>query len=244
MSRLFNRSLFAGLSAIALVACGNANGDNPTASPTSGPETTTSTAIGHIKGDEMAEHVLIEYASPTCGHCKTFHDEMYPALAEKYISTSKIKFEFREFPLNQIDVAAYAVANCVGGDDKFFAVLDDLFENQHGILAAAKEGVIKQTLLTLAQKHGIADEEALNACLANKDVLNRISDTMMSGETHEVNSTPTFVLDGKPFQLTGAVRTGDDFVALLDEKLGIESTSEAAVPAETQADTPAEVEAE
>ncbi len=246
MSRSFNRSLFAGLSAIALVACGNANGDNPIATPTSGPDTAIASAIGHVKGQESAEHVLIEYASPTCGHCKAFHEEMFPTVAEKYISTGKIKFEYREFPLNQIDVAAYAVANCLGDDEKFFAILDDLFENQHGILAAAREGVIKQTLLTMAQKHGMADEDALNACLANKDVLDRIADTMMAGETHNVNSTPTFVLDGEPFQLTGAVRTGEDFAALLDEKLGVEAAPEAEVvaPAETPADAPAEVVAE
>lgn len=242
MALYLNRSLLAGLSAIALVACGNASGDNPTATPTSAPETAETTAIGHVKGDVNAAHTLIEYASPTCGHCKTFHDTMFPTVEEQFISTGKIKFEFREFPLNQIDVAAYAVANCLGGDAKFFDMLDDLFDNQQGIMSAAREGVVKQALLTMAQRHGMADEEALNACLADRDVLQRISDTMMSGDAHDVNSTPTFILDGEAFSLTGAVRTGDDFAKLLNEKLDVVTAIEA--PSDVVVDTPAETAAE
>ncbi|WP_163274977.1 thioredoxin domain-containing protein, partial [Enterobacter hormaechei] len=57
----------------------------------------------------------VEYASLTCGHCAHFHTTILPGLKEKYIDTGKVKLVFREFPLNQLDLAAYIFARCTLG---------------------------------------------------------------------------------------------------------------------------------
>ena len=52
-------------------------------------------------GDEKAPVTIIEYASMTCPHCATFHDTTYPELKKRYIDTGKVRFIFREFPLDR-----------------------------------------------------------------------------------------------------------------------------------------------
>ena len=45
-------------------------------------------------GDENAPIKMLEFASLTCGHCARFHNDVMPAIKEKYISTGKIFFTY------------------------------------------------------------------------------------------------------------------------------------------------------
>ncbi|MGH6797416.1 MAG: thioredoxin domain-containing protein, partial [Roseiarcus sp.] len=72
---------------------------------------------------------VIEYGSLTCPHCATFSREVFPELKKDYVDTGKVRFIFREFSRNPIDVAAFVLARCVG-DDKAFAAIELLFNEQ------------------------------------------------------------------------------------------------------------------
>ena len=52
-------------------------------------------------GNKNASVTVIEYASMTCVHCANFHKEVYPKIKKNYIDTNKIKFIFRDFPLDK-----------------------------------------------------------------------------------------------------------------------------------------------
>ena len=39
-----------------------------------------------IKGEELAEVTIIEYASFTCSHCATFHKDVFPKLKKDFIA--------------------------------------------------------------------------------------------------------------------------------------------------------------
>src|SRR3977135_4590333 len=79
-------------------------------------------------GKEDAPVTIIEYASMTCPHCAAFHKAVYPTLKTKYIDTGKVRFIFREFPLDEVAVAASMLARCAGGD-KAMALIDVLFNS-------------------------------------------------------------------------------------------------------------------
>ena len=72
---------------------------------------------------------VVEYGSLTCPHCATFSREVFPELKKDYIDTGKVRYIFREFPRNPLDVAAFALARCIG-DDKAFATIDLLFASR------------------------------------------------------------------------------------------------------------------
>lgn len=202
--------------AFLIAACGNATGDAAKPVPADAPAAPA--VLGHSKGAEDAPLTVIEYASPTCSHCKHFHDDVMPTVEEKFIATGKVKFIFREYPLNDIDTVAYAMANCAG-EDKFFDVLHDLFEHQPDIFEAAKTGTIKQVLLDIGARHGIADEKAFDACTTNRAIRQRLADTIMTGEVFGVRATPTFVVNGQMKAADQDVRSGEAFEAYLNGEL-------------------------
>ncbi|MEH6411643.1 MAG: thioredoxin domain-containing protein [Hyphomonas sp.] len=201
--------------ALVIAACGNATGDDKTPTPA---ETAVPAILGHVKGAEDAPLTVIEYASPTCSHCKHFHDDVMPMVEEKFISTGKVKFVFREYPLNDIDVAAYAMANCAG-EDKFFDVLDDLFEHQNDVFETSKDGKLEALFLDIAARHGIADKKAFDACLANRSIRQRIADTLMTGDSFGVRATPTFIVNGKVKMADGDAHSADAFETYLNAEL-------------------------
>ncbi|MFN7055290.1 DsbA family protein [Hyphomonas sp.] len=209
-------ALFA-VSALALAACGAANG---AATPGAGA---SSSALGHTLGSADAPITIIEYASPTCPACKFFHDAIKPVLQERFISTGKVQFIFKDYPLNSIDVAAYAIARCAG-EGRFFDVLDDLFANQEGIRQAAASGVVTTALLAVAQRHGIPDQEAFDACMNDADIRQAIADTYASGEQYSVDGTPTFIINGVKRNFSGDFTNPEGFSRHLD---GLLATLEA-----------------
>src|SRR5438132_7814460 len=85
-------------------------------------------------GDPRAPVTIIEYASMSCPHCARFATEAFPKLDERYIKTGKVRFIFREFPLNTHALAAAALARCAQKEN-YFIVVDTLFRRQAEWLA-------------------------------------------------------------------------------------------------------------
>src|SRR6185437_1043451 len=52
------------------------------------------------QGNPKAKVTVIEYASLGCPHCAHFDTEDYPQLKKDYIDTGKIKYVYRDFPLD------------------------------------------------------------------------------------------------------------------------------------------------
>ena len=147
------------------------------------------------QGDEKAPVTIIEYASMTCPHCAAFHATTYPELKKRYIDTGKVRFIFREFPLDQLALAAFLLARCAG-PDKYFPMIDTLFQLQ-------KEWAFVQKplapLLAIAKQAGMS-EQAFNECLQDKKLIDGIEDVRQRGMKLNVQSTPSFFVNGKPMR--------------------------------------------
>jgi protein-disulfide isomerase len=147
-----------------------------------------------VLGAENAPVTIIEYASMTCGHCADFHNKTYPKLKERYIDTGKVRFIFREFPLDQLAAGAFMLARCSGKDnkDKYFALIETLFHQQ-------KEWVVRQPiqpLLAIAKQAGFT-QQSFEQCLADQPLLDSIEKVRQrAAEKFKVDSTPTFFING------------------------------------------------
>jgi protein-disulfide isomerase len=143
-------------------------------------------------GDPAAPVTIIEYASMTCSHCASFHNNTYPELKKKYIDTGKVRFIFREFPLDQLALAAFMLARCAG-KDRYFPLVEALFHQQNDWVTQQP----LKPLLAIARQAGFS-EESFNACLKNQQVQDGIVAVQerASGQ-FQVQSTPTFFINGK-----------------------------------------------
>jgi protein-disulfide isomerase len=145
-----------------------------------------------VLGSEKAPVTVIEYASMTCPHCAHFSTTTFPELKQRYIDTGKVRFIFREFPLDPLAAAGFMLARCAG-KDKFMAVVETLFAKQADW--AVKEPV--PPLKEIAKQFGFT-EQSFNECLANQKVLDNIQTVRdRAAEKLGVNSTPTFFVNGK-----------------------------------------------
>ena len=87
-------------------------------------------------GPKNASVTITEYASMTCPHCAAFNAAVFPKLKSEYIDTGKVRYVFREFPLDIKAAAGSMLARCIAKDDpgKYFAV------DRHAVQAAKRLG--------------------------------------------------------------------------------------------------------
>ena len=161
-----------------------------------------------VQGAANAPVTLIEYASMTCPHCAHFHETTYPEMKKKYIDTGKIRFIFREFPLDTLAMAGSMLARCAG-KEKFFPLIETLFAQQ-------KEWVTQkpmQPLLAIARQAGFT-QQGFEECLANQQVQNGIEEVRQRAvQRLNVQSTPTFFINGKLFRGTLTIQELDKDMA-------------------------------
>jgi protein-disulfide isomerase len=145
-----------------------------------------------VLGSDTARVTVIEYASMTCPHCAHFSTTTFPELKQRYIDTGKVRFIFREFPLDALAAAGFMLARCAG-KDKFMPIVETLFAKQ-------PEWIVKEPiapLKSIAKQFGFT-EDSFTQCLANQQVLNGIQEVRdRAAEKLGVNSTPTFFVNGK-----------------------------------------------
>ena len=145
-----------------------------------------------VLGSEKAPVTIIEYASMTCPHCAHFAEYTFPELQKRYIDTGKVRFIFREFPLDALAAAGFMLARCAG-KDKFMPVVDTLFAKQ-------REWMVDkpiEPLRGISKQFGFT-QQTFDECLANQKVLDGIQDVRdRAAAKLGVNSTPTFFVNGK-----------------------------------------------
>jgi protein-disulfide isomerase len=148
-----------------------------------------------VLGPKDATVTVTEYASMTCPHCAAFTKDVFPKIKEAFIDTGKIRFVFREFPLDIKAAAGSMLSRCIAKDDaaKYFAVTELLFKIQD-------DWVMKDTAATLTRigKQAGLSQEAVEACLKDQALLDKIAaDQKFANEVLKVNSTPTFFINGE-----------------------------------------------
>jgi len=146
-------------------------------------------------GPANASVTITEYASMTCPHCANFNEAVFPKLKSEFIDSGKVRYVFREFPLDIKAAAGSMLARCIAKDDapKYFAVIDLLFRQQN-------EWVLKNTTETLTRigKQAGLSQQQVEDCLKDQALLDKIAaDQKYANEVLKVNSTPTFFINGE-----------------------------------------------
>jgi protein-disulfide isomerase len=145
-------------------------------------------------GMDNAPVTIVEYASMTCPHCANFHETTYQELKKRYIDTGKVRFIFREFPLDTVAATASMLARCAD-KDKFFPMVEVLF-NQQNKWAVGPPASPLPPLLAIAKQAGFT-EESFNACIKDQKVLDGIKWSYDRASQLGVQSTPSFFINGK-----------------------------------------------
>ena len=76
---------------------------------------------------------IVEFSDYQCPFCRRFYATTLPAIKKEYIDAGKVRYVFRDFPLEELHSharKAAEAAHCAGEQGKYWQMHDALFQNQ------------------------------------------------------------------------------------------------------------------
>lgn len=140
-------------------------------------------------GEQSAKATLIEFSDYHCPFCARHSRQTLPQLVAEYVKAGKVKYVFRDFPIESIHPQAFKVheaAHCAGDQGKYWEMHDRLFVNQD---PKASPNHLSQN----AQALGL-DLSSFQQCLDSGKHAARVRKDMAEGQRAGVGGTPTFFL--------------------------------------------------
>lgn len=141
-----------------------------------------------FRGDKNAKLTLVEFSEFQCPFCGRHVRDTVPALEKEYVQTGKVKYVFRDLPLESIHKNAFKAAeasHCGGEQNKYWEMHDRLFANQKALEPAM--------LTTHAQAIGL-DSKKFQACLDSGKYSAEIRKDIAEANKYGITGTPTFVI--------------------------------------------------
>src|SRR4030065_1090602 len=140
-----------------------------------------------FKGKTDAPVTIIEFSDYQCPFCGRFVKNTFPEIAEKYIDTGKVKYVFRDYPLefHKLAPKASEAANCAGDKGKYWEMHDKLFDNQNALTL--------DNLRQYAIEIGL-DAASFNTCIDSGKHAAEIAKDLEDGRKARVSGTPSFII--------------------------------------------------
>jgi protein-disulfide isomerase len=172
------------------------------------------------KGAAGARVAIVEFSDYQCPFCGRFYRDSLVQIQKEYIDTGKIRYVFRNLPLEAIHPNAFKASEaalCAGDQGKYWQMHDQLFQNQRALDPDA--------LVAHAKAVGL-DVAAFQQCLGSGKHEKRIRADMADAEALGANGTPAFFVGTtapgdkvKSGRFISGARPYADFKAAIDAAL-------------------------
>jgi protein-disulfide isomerase len=139
-------------------------------------------------GRADAPVTIVEFSDYQCPFCQRFVNATFPEIKRDYIDTGKVRYVFRDFPLDPIHPQARKAAeaaHCAGEQGKYWEMHDLLFRNQRALLVDHLKGYGRSLGL---------DADRFDACLDQGRFAARVEDEAATGSSLGVTGTPAFFI--------------------------------------------------
>lgn len=149
-------------------------------------------ARDHTRGPADAPLTLIEYADFECPYCREAHAVV--ADVERRFA-GRLRFVFRQFPLREIHPhaeGAAEAAEAAGAQGRFWEMYDRLFAHSRALGS--------DNLTGYARAAGVPDLERFERELGERRYRAVIDEAIDRAEASGVEGTPTFFINGQPFE--------------------------------------------
>lgn len=142
-------------------------------------------------GNPESDVTLVEFSDLQCPACRSFHPTV-SAILEQY--GNDIHYVYRHFPLDQhpMAVPAAIAAEAAHRQEKFYEMVDYIFENQEDL----SDELLDQAAVELE-----LDIEQYNADREDPAIADKVQEDLVDGSAAGVNSTPSFFLNGMKLNL-------------------------------------------
>jgi len=162
-----------------------------------------------VKGNPDAAITIVEFSDFQCPFCKRFHETTLPLIQKNYIDTGKVKFVYRDYPIQSLHpngaFPAALASECADEQGMFWEYHDKLFQNQKNWERLGTEDVVN-VLKAYAEELGLNTNQ-FNDCLISAKYLDEVQKDLNDGLSYGVTGTPGFFIGNEEdgyIKVTGA----------------------------------------
>lgn len=169
-----------------------------------------------VLGNPDAPIKVIEYASMTCSHCATFHEEVFYKFKKEYLDTGRASYVLRHFVLNGPDLAASMIARCMD-ENRYYPVVGLFLGKQAswippwqnvtpGEEKSLADMAIEAKMDDFLRPTGIGSAR-IRACLDTGKLRDDLLRQRAEGDKqYSITGTPTIIINGEKYE--GALEYG------------------------------------
>lgn len=169
-------------------------------------------------GSGEALVTIVEFGDYQCTWCHRWHQSTKDALISDYVDTGKVRFLFKDFPINDLSDRASSLAAeasyCAAEQGKYWAYHDELYDNWKGENTG---WVTEASLNQFASNIGL-DGEGFSQCLDSGRHSALVRANYNLAATVGLNATPSFIVlvDGETPKLIRGAHPYDTFKQVID----------------------------
>ncbi len=158
----------------------------------------TSGFRGYVKGSVEAPVEITEFADYQCPFCQTFATLQMPTIEERLIKAGRVRWRYRDFPLQQHSFARLAAhsAACADEQGKYWDQHQRIYEGQSEWAGSRDAGPIFRSY---AKSAGL-DLERYDNCMKAGKYAGRIQASYNEGVQLGVGSTPTLLVGDRLYR--------------------------------------------
>ena len=161
---------------------------------------------GWVQGSDKAPVEVVMYGDFECPGCGQFAQLTEPDVESRLVKTGAIRFRFMDYPLPSIHKAtltAHNAAACAGAQNKFWAMHDTIYNEQHewSTFANGHDMNAPKIMKRYAKEIGL-DTKTFDTCLDTHQFETQIRANRAAGDRVGLQFTPTFVIGIR--MITGA----------------------------------------
>jgi len=156
-----------------------------------------------MKGSPDAEITIVEFSDFQCPFCWRFYTQTLPLIEQNYISTGKVNFVYRDFPITGIHpnaVPAALAGECADDQGKFWEMHDMIFLNQKNwqdLQTTQSTNLFKEYAIEI----GLNTDE-FDSCVTSGKYLEEIQNDYDDGRAYGVTGTPGFFVGNEKIGFT------------------------------------------
>jgi protein-disulfide isomerase len=175
-----------------------------------------------IRGNQDAPITIIEFSDYQCPFCARFQIETLPLILEQYVDTGKVKFVYRDFPIQNIHpnaLPAAVASECAHEQDKYWEYHDALFENQ-GVWSKVEVTSAITVFKEFATKLDL-NQDQFNSCLDSGKYIEEVNNDLKDGQSYDVTGTPGFFIGNEKigFVKINGAQPFEAFKSIIDSQL-------------------------
>jgi len=139
-------------------------------------------------GDEKAPVTIVEFGDYQCPYCGRHANQVLPEIVAKYVNTGKVRYFFKDTPVEAIHPAAFKAAEaalCAGEQGKYWEMHDLLFKNQQALAVNELVGYARALNLDMPKFQQCFDSDKYAA-----QIRKSLEEAVKAG----ARGTPTFIV--------------------------------------------------